>query len=341
MDAAEIASQQITVAAVFWGAAVVIGLDAIKQTGTKALLLWLLTGLFVLLGFLVRPLWNVFPDVSSFLAEGATSPVTWIILLALGYLVVRSRWIAPVAHGRSGIGHRIDAHERLLESTVEKRAALEKQVSALADQAAQNAATQRAVIDDYQRMLGLESRFWGELNGFKESVQTEHESLRMHLQVLERKLNEIKEKTRGSIHAIWMREQIHEISRNIRKDAADLSHRVSEGQKHDAQSWDSWDNVHSHWSGLMSQWWMIARFYIPNSGRVLLVPDNMYGQTKVDESLLTPVGGAEAVRVYKKFRIIQDQWEAVQEQLEHNMVLVAFSGMTELEVRHGQAVEQG
>jgi hypothetical protein len=66
----------------------------------------------------------------------------------------------------------------------------------------------------------------------------------------------------------------------------------------------------------------------------------MYPTTQVDEALLTPGGGAEAVRLYKRFCIIQNQWEAVQVELDNNLVLVAFNGMTELDVRHGQALEQ-
>lgn len=202
-------------------------------------------------------------------------------------------------------------------------------------------ASHRAIIDDYQHMRGLEARFSGELDGLKEVVRTEDEGLRQHLQVLEGKLAKLKATMRSSIHAIWMREQIAELVEGIRRDAADLNHRVSERQQHDKISWDRWENVYGHWNSLMVQWWVIARFYLANTGQVLQVPDHMYPGTEVDEALLTPGGGAEAVRLYKKFRIIQDQWEAVQEELHKNMVLVAFHGMPEEEVRNGQPVEQG
>jgi hypothetical protein len=157
---------------------------------------------------------------------------------------------------------------------------------------------------------------------------------------IEEKLTTTRDRTLHSLHAIYLRERLTQLAVDIRRDAADLSHKVTERQQHDAASWNSWQSVHSHWWSLMNQWWMVARFYLANSKQVLLAPDDMYPKIEVDESTLVPIGGAEAVRVYKKFRIIQDQWEAVQDQLEDNVCMVAFSGMTELDVRHEQPLEQ-
>ncbi len=89
----------------------------------------------------------------------------------------------------------------------------------------------------------------------------------------------------------------------------------------------------------MNQWWAYARFYLANSGPVLLAPDNKYAAHWSVRDDQFP--SAEAVRVFKKFRIIFAQWEEVQDQLRDNVYQVAFTGMTELDVRHGQSLEQG
>lgn len=81
---------QLTVAIFFWGSAVVIGLDAMKADGLRAKVLWALTAAFGVAGFLVRPLWELFPDVSAALVELVRSPVAWFGLSALAYLVLRS-----------------------------------------------------------------------------------------------------------------------------------------------------------------------------------------------------------------------------------------------------------
>jgi hypothetical protein len=196
--------------------------------------------------------------------------------------------------------------------------------------------TQRAIIDDYQRMLALSAT----LDAFKEAVRVDHEDFKSSLNGIEKELARLKERTSESLHSLWFREQIRDLSEGIRGDAAELSRRINEGTKHDVTSWEKWENVYEHWWSLLNQWWMIARFYLVAPSKALTAPDHMFPQTQVNESLFPPEGGAEAVRVYKKFRIIQGQWEAVQMELDQNLNLVAFSGLAQLEVRRGQPPEQ-
>jgi hypothetical protein len=346
--------EQITVAVFFWGSAVVIALDALKQGGLRQRVLWALSAAFVLAGLLVKPLWAVFPDLAGALSNLAFSPTTWFFLAAIAYLTV-TKWErgttsreAPVACddtlqiGNNDLEERLSNLESLCPDAADKHF-WDNNIQAVADhnqRLAMLEASQRAIANDYQNMRGLDARLSGELDGLKETMRTEDDSLRQYLQVLEGKLTKLNEITRHSIHAMWMREQIKALQQGIRKDAADLNHRVSERQQHDRASWDSWESVHAHWTSLTAQWWHIARFYLANSRQVLQAPDHMYPTTQVDEALLTPGGGAEAVRLYKRFCIIQNQWEAAQVELDNNLVLVAFNGMTELDVRHGQALEQ-
>jgi hypothetical protein len=289
-----------------------------------------------------------FAQLSIFEQIAIAIPATLVTLLALSGSAALYRYFRPLpspSGGRAGeeqenmselekrLARLEHNHGNLRDKYIEAEQAgglspyddrgLEHRISALEGQLTK-------IIEDYQHMRRLEN-----------TVSTEDAAIRAEVQALEQKFDELRERTRGSIHALLMREQIAEISRGVREDASELSRHVSNGQEHDKQSWDRWQNVHSHWLGLLAQWWNGARFYLPNSGRVLQAPDHLYSQTLVDESLLIPAGGAEAVRVYKRFRIVQDQWEAVQEQLDHNMNLVAFHGMKEQDVRNGQPLEQG
>ncbi|MGI8610973.1 MAG: hypothetical protein ACR2KH_01660 [Sphingomicrobium sp.] len=204
------------------------------------------------------------------------------------------------------------------------------------------------IRDDYQRMNGLEIRFSDEMDKLKEVLQRDFETLRSNQAVLQERVGKAETEQRDasnkalhSLHAIYLRERLIKLAADIRRDAADLSHKVTERQPHDAASWASWQSVHSHWESLISQWWMVARFYLASSGHVVVAPDHMYSKIELDESTLVPIGGAEAVRVYKKFRIIQDQWEAVQDELEDNVCSVAFRGVSEVEARRGEPLEQG
>lgn len=81
---------QLSVALFFWGSAVVIFLDALKaEARWRRLLLGALTLTFIVSGFLVKPLWNTFPDVSAALGAIAVSPISWFVLAVVAYLGLR------------------------------------------------------------------------------------------------------------------------------------------------------------------------------------------------------------------------------------------------------------
>lgn len=82
--------EQLTVSLFFWGSAVVIGLDALKSDSWRRVALWLLTCSFVAGGFLVKPLWETFPDVSTWLTGLVYSPVAWFGLAVVAYLGLRA-----------------------------------------------------------------------------------------------------------------------------------------------------------------------------------------------------------------------------------------------------------
>jgi hypothetical protein len=248
---------------------------------------------------------------------------------------------APETYDDTEIRDKVDSSDEILAGIV-------RDVRSLTAKVSDDEKLIRKIIDDYQCMLALEARFSDEMDKLKEFIDSKFETARSNHEALQERVltaesasSAEKLKIQSALHTIWMREEITKVSVDLREDATYLTQRLQEGKQLDAKSWDSWLNVYTHWSGLMNQWWMMARFYLANTKQVMSAPDHMFAKTQVDESLLTPVGGAEAVRIYKKFRIMQDQWEAVQPELHNNLILVAFSGITEMEVRHGQPVEQG
>lgn len=338
-------------------------LDLFHNKNAQALANWtaLLTAFFTGVGKLSPDWFGELSWAQLILAAFGAALATLLIIGAAAFLLgaggalyrqFRPLADAPATPGATAndgtLSAKVDNMTEIMRLLADDAKALSDRVLAVEETAKEepNLAVLNVLNEERFRELaadlaGAERRLSGALDGLKKAVQDQDEKRKMHLQVLEGKLEELKGKTRNSIHAIWMRERIAEISRDIRKDAAYLSRHVVEGQAHDAISWDRWDNVYGHWWSLMTQWWMLARFYMANTRQILLAPDNMFAKTQVDESLLMPVGGAEAVRVYKKFRIIQDQWEAAQKELEDNLIQVAFVGLSEEDVRHGQPLDQG
>lgn len=108
---------QLTVAIFFWGSAVVIGLDALKANQWRQRALWALTALFLLAGFLVKPLWTRFPDLSAALVSLVGSPLAWFGLALIAYLAVRS---PATTSARREVGEPLASEKRAPLRAVEK-----------------------------------------------------------------------------------------------------------------------------------------------------------------------------------------------------------------------------
>jgi len=87
---AAMTAPQLTVAALFWAAALIASIDAIKADDWRRPALGIIAALLAVAGFLVKPLWNVFPDVSAGLVNLTRSPFTWFAVLVVGYMVLRT-----------------------------------------------------------------------------------------------------------------------------------------------------------------------------------------------------------------------------------------------------------
>jgi len=307
--------------------------------------LYTLATVVALIALTLQPIADQAPVVGSTLSSIFGNPLSWFFLFMGLFFVLRPFWQPRQSASAPTDGSKktsiqlatTASYEKLSNEVVELRNSVGANVEKIKASATQ-------ALEKGEETLGAAHLIQEELG------KTEKRMREIELRVgdahriiekVEGDLATQRDRIASSLHSIYLREKLAKLAVEIRKDAADLSHKVTEGQQHDAESWEKWQNVHGHWWSLMGQWWTAARFYLANSRQVLLAPDNMYPRIQLDENTLVPAGGAEAVRVYKKFRIIQDQWEAVQGQLEDNMCLVAFSGQTELDVRHGQPLEQG
>ncbi|MES2046529.1 MAG: hypothetical protein V4475_21875 [Pseudomonadota bacterium] len=142
----------------------------------------------------------------------------------------------------------------------------------------------------------------------------------------------------ASLNAIWIRERLSELAVSIELDAKDLSTALLAGESYDISRWNSWESVHGHWQRCIEEWVESGRWFAPRvKDRVLTVDDKHYRlkwnirEDQFSDSL--PSGRSEAVRQFKKFQIIQTQWEAVRKDVEYGLVMVAFMGLSEEEAR--------
>lgn len=238
--------------------------------------------------------------------------------------------------------------------------------SAISARIAELEKIKRAIIDDYQRMLGLEARVGDQFDQLKRSMQDEFDAVRMRSQVVERKANEALgiaekleqvrvdgaingrdiEKLTGAVKDHRQRAQeafqalnalatMPLLESEIAQNVSYLTDRLRGGEAYDMQKWQQWENVHSHWRGKLDEWLALGTWYaVAVKERALTVDEDKYGIPLIIPEAFFP--NAEAVRRFKKFRIIHEQWEQIIPEVRSGLTQVAFIGLTSLEVRRGR-----
>jgi hypothetical protein len=204
----------------------------------------------------------------------------------------------------------------------------------------------KTVLDDYQRMrASLESmtqrldeqRTWLQSieSGQSQAAERLEALLTREAERVDALIKKLDEKVSRSFYALRTKEALDQIATDIEADADILYARFANGETYDAAAWDKWENVHYHWIGLIRTWIEHGKWYFGNlTTAVIEVPDHKYrGDWTVSDSQFP---NAEAVRVFKKFRIIQTQWQEVRDKVRENLYYVAYHGMSDVEVRHGE-----
>lgn len=204
------------------------------------------------------------------------------------------------------------------------------------------------IINDYQRMLGLEARFEEAVAGIRsqltaavslaeklEAVRVDVADLTSAIKKVSDSQDDHRDRAKHSFFAIGARERLSALESTIKQDASDLYNRLKAGETYDQTKWQQWENVHSHWRDSLDTWLDTGRWYaLAVKYRTLSVDDAKYG---LDWSVTdTQFPNAEAVRRFKKFRIIHTQWEDVVPDVKSGLEQVAFTGLTESEVRGGR-----
>ena len=307
--------------------------------------IWFFAGVFFLAGAFLTPIFNRSPAAVDRLGDLVANPVSWFVMLIGLFFVFRPLWMKIAAPTPS----KLEVYDSKLKAEVE---ALHQKIG--------------VVIDDYQNMRGQEARFTDMLDKLKGYVREEGEAWRMANQVLSGKLSELdglpakvegvrvdgsiatqdlanlaeaialfKKSVSKSRYAIYVRELLAELAVKIEEDAAILCGKIDGGHSHDTTSWDRWENVHQRWHELVHGWYDTGRWYAPAiRDRIFKVADVEYdGEWHLKDSQFP---NADAVRKYKRHRIIQNHWEEIKAEVMDGVRRVAFEGTSEKEAHHGK-----
>lgn len=248
--------------------------------------------------------------------------------------------VTAAADAEVEIGRRLDVHERLLESQVEKRFELERSLAKLSGEVTDLTEIKKAIVSDYQRMSGLESRLTDALDSLKGAVRSDLETMKKNVHHLEATINEHHKQTLLSFHALNVRERLQKLGDEISCDASYLHDRIAAGERLDAKDWDKWDNVHHHWSSAVTDWGKLSQWFAHDvSARLFDVSEDEYGMPFGVQDAQFPT--ADANRRYKRHRIIHAHWEHVREDVMSGLQQVIFHGMSEREVQYASAKKLG
>jgi hypothetical protein len=142
-------------------------------------------------------------------------------------------------------------------------------------------------------------------------------------------------KVQETFYAFSVREQIASLELEIMQDVHDLTRWLRAGERYDHEQWKQWENIHSHWREKLDEWLNLSTWYaMAVIQRVNTIDDAKYATPLTIPEENFP--NAEAVRRFKKFLIIQTQWEDIISEVKSGLNLVAFSGLSPLDVRHGR-----
>lgn len=149
------------------------------------------------------------------------------------------------------------------------------------------------------------------------------------------RIEDEKTRNRGSFYALQSREILADLQSEIEADAALLYDRLKAGERYDRVAWERWENVHGVWWRKLNAWLEHGKWYAEDLiKKVIEFPDSAYR----DEWTVTEeqFPDAEAVRQFKRHRIIHSQWQESIEKVREGTSCVAFIGMSDTEVRRGK-----
>ncbi|MES2174749.1 MAG: hypothetical protein V4523_12480 [Pseudomonadota bacterium] len=290
----------LTIQLFFFAAGITVALEAYKAQRIARACLWAIAAAFGFAGFAWPSLSASWPVITQKLAALTTNPVTWFALSVSVFFVVRPYWTRSSTSALHG-SLAVTDHD-ITETT--------SQITAI-----------------NVRLAGLDAK--------AEQIRVDTALVSRDLQQLDQQVASKDEKVMHSLYAIGARERLARLESEIEQDAADLYDRLQAGEVYDAGKWQQWENVHSHWNGQLEEWLATATWYaIAVKERTLTVDEALYrAPWSMTESQFPD---AEAVRQFRKHRIILANWREVVPDVRRGVDLVAFSGQSEQDVRHGR-----
>lgn len=179
-------------------------------------------------------------------------------------------------------------------------------------------------------MEGVDTRLTGSLDGLKEHVRSEDESLRMYLEVLEGRLTDLTARSQaqqGALLAIYHRERMLALAERIDRQSLELGKPLAEGKVVNGEEWEAWKAERQQWESVVYQWAQYAGFYL---GREPMDDIKRINSEGLDENWGARAdqfpSDPEGLRIYKIFRIHVRNWANISKVAHDKVRRMAFEG---------------
>ncbi|HET9637915.1 MAG TPA: hypothetical protein VFP12_01780 [Allosphingosinicella sp.] len=170
------------------------------------------------------------------------------------------------------------------------------------------------MIDDYQRMLAFKTEAEEELAALKGQT----------------------EQARESFAALQNRDAMHKVALRMEEWAKELYDPLRRGEVYDDERWQQWESTFGTWEAMLLVWIQNAQWYAYKvKDRINTVDHSKFGGdwTVSDDQFPPNYPRSLAVHHFKKFRIMNMQWEEVRKEADKGVDLVAYVGMSPREMQ--------
>jgi hypothetical protein len=301
--------------------AAAMAVKAFETTGLSRVFFWAAFGICAVAGIFARSISATWPGTSAAMGALGSSPVTWFLVFVGALIILRKPWASQrtstegTASSDKGLeATRIDIRLSELEA---RHAAVEEK--------------NKAIIQDYQRMLGLESTFDERLARLTDRVEGLKDGLsETIIQSAGQNAGEF-ESLKGQIQniydalgAIYHRERLSYLNLLLEKGADEPAAPTREGSSYNEEQWERWQANERAWRGTLEQWCSLAAAYVPDiEAKVLTTTNEHYQQKGTAEVQQFP--DAEAYILYKTFCGLQKNWQNWQEDVRRAVHQAAFN----------------
>lgn len=177
---------------------------------------------------------------------------------------------------------------------------------------------------DEARQKGL-----GDLKG-------ELEAIRHGCAGMDDKIKSLHKEMRESVNALLVKDELSTLARELEQVGDELYLPLKEGETYDRQRWESWLSIQAHWERRLNEWVDKAKWYDQGVKiGVFTVRDAEYDEENwgVQDSQFP---NADAVRLYKRHRLLRAHWQNVRGRVDGNVKMVAHGAISEKECHNGQ-----